>query len=74
MKFQNPILNFEWTDGRTDAGKDGQAQSTMPLQLFQSWGHKKTFRDSGIPSDLIQIRPDKSPVGPGENEIIVLLT
>ena len=38
MKFQNCILtNFEWMHGRTD----GQAKSNMPLQLFQSWGHKK---------------------------------
>ena len=28
-------------DGRKDRCKDGQAQSDMPLQLFQSWGHKK---------------------------------
>ena len=35
MKFQNHILNFE----RMDAQMDGQAQSNMPLQLFQSWGH-----------------------------------
>ena len=31
MKFQNLLLKF-----RTD----GQAQSNMPFQLFQSWGHK----------------------------------
>ena len=39
MKFQNPILKFF---GRMD----GQAQSNMPLQIFQSWGHndgKKIF-------------------------------
>ena len=37
MKFQNCILiNFEQTEGQ----KDGQAESNMPLQLFQSWGHK----------------------------------
>ena len=29
MKFRNPILNFERTDGRTD----------MPKAIFQSWGH-----------------------------------
>ena len=34
MNFQNSILNFERTDARTD----GQAQSNMLLQLFQSWG------------------------------------
>ena len=24
-----------------DAPMDGHAESNMPLQLFQSWGHKK---------------------------------
>ena len=28
--------------GRTDARTDGQAESNMPLQHFQSWGHNKT--------------------------------
>ena len=32
MKFQNPILNFMRTHARTD----GQVQSRMPLQLFES--------------------------------------
>ena len=37
MKFQNCISKkIERTDGRTH----GQAQRNMPLQLFQSWGHK----------------------------------
>ena len=41
MKFQNCILiNLECTYGRMDRWKDGQAQSNMPLQFFQSWGHK----------------------------------
>ena len=39
MKFQNPILKFVRTDGWTN----GQAQSNMPLQFFQSWGHKKVI-------------------------------
>ena len=44
MKFQNRILiNFEQTHGRTDGRNDGQAKSNMPLQLFQSWGHKTVF-------------------------------
>ena len=30
-------------DGLTDARTDGQAQSNMPLKLFQSWGHKKKY-------------------------------
>ena len=38
MKFQNCILiKFEWPHG----GTEGQAQSNMPIQLFQSWGHNK---------------------------------
>ena len=32
--LQNPILKFVQTDGHT--------QSNMPLQLFQSWGHKNS--------------------------------
>ena len=40
MKFQNCILKkFERTHGRTDGRTHGQAESKMPLQLFQSWGH-----------------------------------
>ena len=35
-EIPKPYLKFV-TDGR----EDGQAQSNMPLQLFQSWGHKK---------------------------------
>ena len=41
MKFQNPILKH--------VRMDGQAQSNMPLQLFQSWGHKKSFVNCGKP-------------------------
>ena len=37
MKFQNCIINFV-----KDARTDGQAGSNMPLQLFQSWGHKNS--------------------------------
>ena len=37
MKFKNPSLISVWMDGLTD----GQAQKNMPLQLFQSCGHKK---------------------------------
>ena len=43
MKFQNCILKKIVTDTRTD----GQAENYMPLQLFQSWGHKK---GGGAPS------------------------
>ena len=28
----------------TDAQTDRQAESNMPFQLFQSWGHKKHLR------------------------------
>ena len=43
MKFQNCILiNFERTHGRTDRRAHRQAQSNMPLQLFQSWGHNES--------------------------------
>ena len=28
------------THERKDGRMDGQAQSNMPLQLFQSWGHQ----------------------------------
>ena len=42
MKFQYPIKDlFRWTDRRTD----DQAQSNMPLQLFQSWGHNLKFTE-----------------------------
>ena len=34
-----PYLKF-WMDGLTGGRTDQQAQSNMPLQLFQSWGHK----------------------------------
>ena len=40
MKFQNCDLIFV-TDAQTKGRTDGQAQRNMPLQLFQSWGHKK---------------------------------
>ena len=35
MKLFKPYLKLV-TDGRTD----GKAQSNMPLNFFQSWGHK----------------------------------
>ena len=43
MKFQNHILNFEQTDAVTEGRTTSQAQSNMPIQLFQSWGHKKNL-------------------------------
>ena len=42
MNFQNCIfINFERTHGRMDGMTHGQAQSNMPLKLFQSWGHNE---------------------------------
>ena len=39
MKFQKCILiNFERTHGRIDGWTHEQAESKMPLQLFESWG------------------------------------
>ena len=42
MKFQNPSFKFffERTDGQTNKGMDGQAESNM-LPTFSSWGHNK---------------------------------
>ena len=51
MKFKNPILNFERTDAQT-----GPKQYNMPLQLFQSWGHKKLFDYTLLSRGLF--RPD----------------
>ena len=39
MKFQNCNLIFV-TDANTHGRMIGQSKSNMPLQLFQSWGHK----------------------------------
>ena len=39
MKFQTRNLIFVM-DAQTDRQTDGQAQSNMPIQLFQRWGHK----------------------------------
>ena len=36
MKFQNPSIHHSKVNTHTDR----QAQSNMPFQLFQSWGHK----------------------------------
>ena len=42
MTFQNPILNFEQTEGWTDKPKaiclSLGHKNNMPPQLFQSWG------------------------------------
>ena len=44
MKFQIPNMHRSEVNGRThthtDRQTDRQAESNMPFQLFQSWGHK----------------------------------
>ena len=37
MKFKNPSIHHSKVNTHTDR----QAESNMPFQLFQSWGHKK---------------------------------
>ena len=37
MKFQNPSIHHSKVNTHTDR----QAESNMPFQLFQSWGHKE---------------------------------
>ena len=32
---------------------DGQAQSNMPHQLFQSWGHNKSYLENSV--DQVQM-------------------
>ena len=34
MKFQNPILNFKWTDGRKNRRKD-EPKAICPLNFFK---------------------------------------
>ena len=40
----------QFCNGHTDAGTHGQAESNMPLQLFQSWGHNKMDLDVRNPA------------------------
>ena len=40
MKFQNPSIHHSKVNTHTDRHTDRQAESNMPFQLFQSWGHK----------------------------------
>ena len=42
-KFQNPSIHRSKvnTHRQTDRHTDRQAESNVPFQLFQSWGHKK---------------------------------
>ena len=44
-EISQPSLKFV-TDGRTGAWTEGQAKGNMPLQLFQSWGHKNVIKSS----------------------------
>ena len=48
MKFQIPNIHHSKTRRytRTHRQTDRQAQTNMPFQLFQSWGHKNLNRDS----------------------------
>ena len=43
MKFQNPSIHHSKVNTQTDRHTDRQAESNMPFQLFQSWGHKNAF-------------------------------
>ena len=42
MKFQIPNMHHSEVNRRTHMQTDRQAESNMPFQLFQSWGHNKT--------------------------------
>ena len=44
MKFQIPNVHHSKVNRRTHAHTDRQAESNMPFQLFQSWGHKQIVR------------------------------
>ena len=43
MKFQNCILINFVMDAQTDVWTHTQVESNMPPQLFQNWGHNKTY-------------------------------
>ena len=40
MKFQIPSMHHSEVNRNTDRQTDRQAESNIPFQLFQSWGHK----------------------------------
>ena len=48
MKFQIPSMHHSEVNRRTDRQTDRQAESNMPFQLFQSWGHNDTSEIVGI--------------------------
>ena len=52
MKYQNHILNFEQRDTQTDKQKANMS-IIMPLQFFQSWGHKNFMLINGIANMII---------------------
>ena len=57
MKFQNPSIHrskvntHTHTQTDTHTHTDRQAESNMPFQLFQSWGHNKSHH---IPSFYVK--------------------
>ena len=53
MKFQNCILINFVTDALRDGCTHGRAESNMPLQLFQSWGHKQLTYATVIKSKML---------------------
>ena len=65
MKFQNCIQkHFERTHGWTH----GQTLSNMPLQLFQSWGHKNV---STVYTDFCHIPEEfKGDVNPDDYYVL----
>ena len=60
MKFQNPSIHHSKVNRRThrqtDRQTDRQAESNMPFQLFQSWGHKnRRNKNSCIQCTALQL-------------------
>ena len=64
IKFQDSslrgleFLSFQKvlrTDRRIDRQADGQAQTNMPPQLLQSWGHKNQLSMTSIKYDHLQV-------------------
>ena len=62
MKFQNRSIHGSKVNRRTHRHTDRQAESNMPFQLFQSWGHKK---------DYLRIT-ESQPYVPNTNDLRVL--
>ena len=74
MKFQNPSIHHSKVNTHTDR----QAESNMPFQLFQSWGHKNKdtfFKVGGIKIKILVKTKVKDPhTHPGCFAIIVKVT